>query len=274
MLLAFLTLFLQASRSNRFDSKIPRSLLMVFISPSKKRRSGCMKHECDEPIKSRSHCPSFCSACPTFVKQLPYGPSLPNSAPAFNLQSQQYFHQKCAQLNMYLNHVQSHVLQVTQASRFFLFNFFENEIFGSIAWIRNQHRFRVTHNFFGPFFGRICAFGKRLKMWVEFSFFRCSKFFLGQLEKKTCKIHDNNFYAWIDSKQKNFVAGGGRWQWVVHYANLYRILIWKILQDFPISVSINGHLIRTILSINRQYEFIPEQLSIAGFQLLSQTFSH
>lgn len=111
MLLAFLTLFLQASRSNLFDSKIPLSLVIVFISPSKKRRSGCMKHECDEPIKSRSHCPSFCSACPTFVKALPYGPSLPNSAPAFNTKTQRNYKNITASVTKtYFDHIQSHVL--------------------------------------------------------------------------------------------------------------------------------------------------------------------
>ncbi len=82
-----------------------------------------------------------------------------------------------------LNHIQSHVFQVTESSRFFLFNFFENEIFRSIAGIRNQNALGVTQYFLGPFFSGICTFGKHFEMWVQFSFLRCAQFLFGQLTK-------------------------------------------------------------------------------------------
>lgn len=207
MLLAFLTRFLQASRSNRFDSKIPRSLLIVFISPSKKRRSGCMKHECDDPIKSRSHWPSFCSAWPTFVKALPYGPSLPNSAPALK-KTQSQIKSELTKSNPYLDHVQSHIFQITETSWFFLFNLLEDEIFGPVPRIWNQNRFCVIENFFGPFLSRIRSFSKHFKMWVQFSFFRCSEFFFGQLKLHYPKL-STTFFT-VERKQKNILD---YWVW-------------------------------------------------------------
>lgn len=99
---AFRTRFLHASKSNLkfklklkikkkiynlnvylFDSKIPFSRVIVFISPSKNLRNGWTKHKSAVEVNSRSHCPIFCSACPTFVNALPYGPSWPNSPPAY-----------------------------------------------------------------------------------------------------------------------------------------------------------------------------------------------
>lgn len=69
-------------KTNRFDSKIPFSRIIVLISPSRNRRRGWIKQFSAAVVNSRSDWPSFCSVCPTFISALPYAPSCPNSPPA------------------------------------------------------------------------------------------------------------------------------------------------------------------------------------------------
>lgn len=94
MLRAFFTRFLHASRSKlqekdnknmktdyvemeeelpayRFVSSMPRSLPIVFISPSRNLRNGCVKQMPEVAMKSCSHWPNFCSAWPTLISAWP-----------------------------------------------------------------------------------------------------------------------------------------------------------------------------------------------------------
>ncbi len=54
-----------------FVSSILRSLLIVFISPSRNLCNGPTKHWSALFIKSLSMLPSLCSHCPTLIKALP-----------------------------------------------------------------------------------------------------------------------------------------------------------------------------------------------------------
>ena len=79
---AFRTLPLHESKSSRRFSKIFRSLMMFFISPSKKVWRGPQNAAWLPLMYSFSISPKACSVCPTLIKADPYGVPGPNSFPA------------------------------------------------------------------------------------------------------------------------------------------------------------------------------------------------
>lgn len=146
----------------RFDSKMPFSLMIVFISPSKNRLNGWMKQFSAAVVKSRSVWPSFCSVWPTLSNALPYAPSWPNSAPAWCRKREKrillLILGNVLNWNVFthLNHIQTQILQITEPHRFLFLDFFKYKVFGPIAWIRCKYGFCIAYNFFGPCF---CTFG-------------------------------------------------------------------------------------------------------------------
>lgn len=171
------------NESHLFDSRTPFSRVIAFMSPSRNLRNGCTKLMYDEPMNSRSHWPSFCSAWPTLVSALPYGPSWPKAAPACTFQIQLYNLTINICINKskndYFNHVQPHVLQIAQPRRFLLLDDLENVILCPIARVGRQHGLGVAQNLLRPHFGVFGAFGQVFVVSVQFGLLGGAQLLLG-----------------------------------------------------------------------------------------------